>query len=86
MGLIVDAAREFLRIPEETVRPIEQTLTGISGNYLKAVANLGERLLLLDLDAVLDVDLNEPAPQTTAPVTAQTSLPLSAPTTEPNTT
>src|ERR1043166_6908222 len=27
VGLIVDAAREFLRIPAEKVRPIEQTLT-----------------------------------------------------------
>ena len=86
VGLIVDAAREFLRIPAEMVRPIEQTLTGISGNYLRAVANLGERLiLLLDLDAVLDVDLNEPAPPTAAPATAQTGPPLSAPTIEPNT-
>jgi purine-binding chemotaxis protein CheW len=62
VGLIVDAAREFLRIPADVIRPIEQTLTGISGNYLKAVARLGDRLVMLpDLDAVLDVDRCEPA-------------------------
>lgn len=62
VGLIVDSAREFLRIPDESVRPIEQTLTGINHNYLKAVANLDARLvLLLDLDAVLDVNRYQPS-------------------------
>lgn len=62
VGLIVDAAREFLQIPAQAVRPIEQTLTGINGNYLKAVAKVGDRLIMLpDLDAVLDVDRLQPA-------------------------
>ena len=57
VGLIVDSAREFLRIPRDAIRTIEQTLTGISGNYLTAVAQVGDRLiLLLNLNAVLDVD------------------------------
>jgi purine-binding chemotaxis protein CheW len=64
VGLIVDAAREFLEIPAQSVRPIEQTLTGVHGNYLKAVATVRDRLILLpDLDAVLDVDQYEPAPE-----------------------
>ena len=57
VGLLVDSAREFIRIPVDVVRPIEQTLTGISGNYLSGVAQLGERLIMLiDLEAVLDLD------------------------------
>jgi purine-binding chemotaxis protein CheW len=57
IGLIADSAREFVRLPAETIRPIAQTLAGINGNYLQAVAQLGPRLiLLLDLDAVVDVD------------------------------
>jgi purine-binding chemotaxis protein CheW len=61
VGLIVDSAREFLRIPPEAVRPIEQTLTGIQGNYLKAVSNINKRLILiLDLDRVLDVENYQP--------------------------
>src|SRR3569623_297228 len=53
VGLIVDSAREFLRIPAEKVRAIEETLTGVHGNYLQGVANIGERLiLLLDMKAV----------------------------------
>ena len=64
VGLIVDTAREFLRIDPDKIRPIEQTLTGINGNYLKSVANLDQRLiLLLDLDQVLDVENYEPAPE-----------------------
>ncbi len=57
VGLIVDAAREFQNLPAETIRPIEETLTGINGRYLKAVTKSGERLvLILDLEAVLNVD------------------------------
>lgn len=74
VGLIVDAAREFLRIPADAIRPIEQTLTGISGNYLKAVATFADRLIMLpDLDAVLDVDHCEPAPGS-PPIVAQPPL------------
>jgi chemotaxis signal transduction protein len=57
VGLIVDSAREFQNLPAESIRPIEETLTGINGRYLKAVTKAGERLvLILDLEAVLNVD------------------------------
>src|SRR5262249_4560702 len=57
VGLIVDTAREFRNIPTDTIRPIEETLTGINGRYLKAVTKVGDRLvLILDLEAVLNVD------------------------------
>ncbi len=57
VGLIVDSAREFQNLPRESIRPIEETLTGINGKYLKAVTKTGERLILiLDLEAVLNVD------------------------------
>lgn len=57
VGLVVDTAKEFKYLPADTVGPITETLTGINGNYLKAVAHIGERLvLILDLDAVLNVD------------------------------
>lgn len=56
VGLIVDAAREFRTLPRENIRPIEETLTGIKGKYLTGVTKVNERLvLLLDLDATLDV-------------------------------
>jgi purine-binding chemotaxis protein CheW len=57
VGLIVDSAKEFQTLPADSIRPIEETLTGINGRYLKAVTKVGERLvLILDLEAVLNVD------------------------------
>jgi purine-binding chemotaxis protein CheW len=57
VGLIVDSAKDFLSIPTENIRPIEETLTGINGRYLKAVTKTDNRLvLILDLEAVLNVN------------------------------
>src|SRR5687768_15466397 len=56
VGLIVDSAREFMSIPDEAIRPIQETVTGMEGNYLKGIATLGQRLvLLLDLEVVLNL-------------------------------
>ena len=56
VALIVDAAREFCTIPAASIRPIEETLTGIDGNYLRGVAQFKDRMvLLLDLATVLDL-------------------------------
>jgi purine-binding chemotaxis protein CheW len=57
VGLIVDTAREFQKLPTDAIRPIEETLTGINGKYLKAVTKVSDRLvLILDLEAVLNVE------------------------------
>ena len=57
VGLVVDTAKEFRNLPADSIRPIEETLTGVNGKYLKAVTKIGERLvLILDLEAVLNVD------------------------------
>jgi len=57
VGLIVDTAREFRNILTDTIKPIEETLTGINGRYLRAVTKVGDRLVvILDLEAVLNVD------------------------------
>lgn len=47
IGLIVDAAREFKRIPGETISPPPETLSGMSGKYLDGIATIDERLILL---------------------------------------
>ena len=74
VGLIVDAAREFRNLPPASIRPIEETLTGIDGRYLKAVSQVAERLvLILDLEAVLNVD------DVQLPQPAQTVLPQPVP-------
>jgi len=60
VGLIVDSAREFQKIPPASIRPIEETLTGIAGNYLKGLTTLNKRLvLILDLEAVLNLERDE---------------------------
>lgn len=62
VGLIVDAAREFVTIPAETIQEPPDTVSGLSGRFLEGIASLGERLvLILDLDAVLA--LSEAIPQ-----------------------
>jgi purine-binding chemotaxis protein CheW len=57
VGLVVDTAREFLKISEESIEPPPEALTGMSGHYLEGIATIGERMILiLDLAAVLDLD------------------------------
>ena len=54
VGLVVDAAREFVSIDPAAIQPPATALTGLSGRYLEGVANIGDRLiLLLNLGEVL---------------------------------
>lgn len=56
VALVVDSAREFRAIPSESIRPIEEALAGVEGNYLRGLATVKDRLvLLLDIAAVLDL-------------------------------
>lgn len=55
VGLVVDSAREFVKIPEAAIQPPGNAITSLSGNYLDGVATLGDRLvLLLKIASVLD--------------------------------
>ena len=57
VGLVVDTAREFLKIPADSIEPSPEALTGLSGHYLEGIASIGERMILiLNLDAVLDLE------------------------------
>ena len=54
VGLVVDAAREFVTIDPAAIHPPATALTGLSGRDLEGVANIGDRLiLLLNLEEVL---------------------------------
>lgn len=56
LGLIVDSAREFLRIPATAIEPPPEAITGLSGKYLEGVATIKERIILvLNLDEVIDL-------------------------------
>jgi chemotaxis signal transduction protein len=55
IGLVADAAREFVRIPPDAIQPPNDALTGMSGRYVDGIASLGERLvLILSLDRILN--------------------------------
>lgn len=57
VGLVVDTAREFLKIETDAIVPPPEALTGLSGHYLEGIATIGERMILiLNLDAVLDLE------------------------------
>jgi len=69
VGLVVDTAREFLKIQTEAIEPPPEALTGLSGHYLEGIATIGERMILiLDLDSVLDLEY-EVEPQISQPDT-----------------
>lgn len=71
VGLIVDAAREFRVIPTAAIRPVEDTLHGIPGNYLKGVTTVNDRVVfLVDIGAVLDPAELQAADDVEAPASA----------------
>ncbi len=47
LGLIVDSAREFRRLPQASLLPPEQALGGISEKYVRGIAPQGERLIFV---------------------------------------
>jgi purine-binding chemotaxis protein CheW len=47
VGLLVDSAREFIRLTDEAVKPPPEAVTGLSGKYLAGIATLGDRIVLI---------------------------------------
>ena len=55
VGLVVDEGREFLRMAESTICPPQEALAGLSGQYVKGIASVKGRLILvLDLENLLN--------------------------------
>ncbi len=55
VGLVVDEGREFLRMPASTIRPPQEALAGLSGQYVEGIASLNGRLILvLNLESLLN--------------------------------
>ncbi|MFL6281873.1 MAG: chemotaxis protein CheW, partial [Pyrinomonadaceae bacterium] len=56
IGLIVDTAREFVRIPAASIEPPPEAITGLSGKYLEGIATIdGRMILVLDLKEVIGI-------------------------------
>lgn len=54
IGFIVDAVKEVLRIPEKVTEAPPDMATGVNSDYIKSVAMLDDRLLiLLDMDKII---------------------------------
>lgn len=57
VGLIVDAANDVIDIPVNAIEPPPKVVGGVESKYLRGVAKLSNRLLiLLNLDKVLNPD------------------------------
>jgi len=55
IGLVADAAREFVSIPPAAIQPPNEALTGMSGRYVDGIASVRDRLILvLNLDRILN--------------------------------
>jgi purine-binding chemotaxis protein CheW len=62
VGLIVDNAREFAAIPEKDIQPPPEGLVDLRTRYLRGIAHLGERVVLvLDVNELLRVTEVAPA-------------------------
>lgn len=63
VGLLVDSAREFATIPPDSILPPPDGVAGTSGPYLRGLAHLGDRLVLvLDVLELLDVRIHPMLP------------------------
>jgi purine-binding chemotaxis protein CheW len=55
VGLVVDSAREFQTIPADSIKPPGEGLNGLSGRYIRGIATIGDRLVVvLDLEGLLN--------------------------------
>ncbi|MDH4158105.1 MAG: chemotaxis protein CheW [candidate division Zixibacteria bacterium] len=56
VGMVVDAVSEVLRLPSGRIEPPPEMVTGCDTEYIRGVAKLEERLLIiLDISKILDV-------------------------------
>lgn len=55
IGLLVDDAREFVKIPDASIQPPSDAIGDLSNNYLEGVATIADRIvLILNLAHLLD--------------------------------
>jgi purine-binding chemotaxis protein CheW len=57
VGLIVDSVSEVLLVPSEAIEPTPEVAAGADAEYLRGIANLGDRLvMLLELAGLFGVE------------------------------
>ena len=56
VGLMVDTAREFISIAPESIQAPNEAISGMSGKYLKGIATLADRIILiLDVEEIINL-------------------------------
>ena len=60
VGLVVDGVSEVLMVPADAIEPTPEVAAGVDAAYLRGIAKLGERLIiLLELDGLFgDADVD----------------------------
>jgi purine-binding chemotaxis protein CheW len=62
VGLLVDGASQVLKVPVATIEPAPEEVVEIDANYIRGVAKLDQRLIILmDLPKVLALELRDNA-------------------------
>jgi len=60
IGLLVDGTSQVLKVPVSLIEPAPEEVVEIDANYIRGVAKLQDRLIILvDLPKILGVDLRE---------------------------
>jgi purine-binding chemotaxis protein CheW len=60
IGLLVDGASQVLKVPVSTIEPAPEEVVEIDANYIRGVAKLEDRLIILvDLHKILALELRE---------------------------
>jgi purine-binding chemotaxis protein CheW len=76
VGLIVDGAREFASIPPDAIKPLPEGIGGLSGRYLRGIAQKNDRLMLIvDVAELLADGAPSSAPDGTVPTDARDAAP-----------
>jgi purine-binding chemotaxis protein CheW len=71
VALIVDGAREFASIPPDAIKPLPEGIGGLSGRYLRGIAQQGDRLMLVvDVAELLADDVAWASPDNLIPAPA----------------
>lgn len=61
LGLIVDEAREFVRIQSSAIQPPQEAMAGLDGDYVSGIVSLDGRLIvMLDLDRLMSFSATLP--------------------------
>lgn len=72
VGLLVDGCREFLNLPQSSIHPPGEALSGLSAHYVSGVASINNRLIVvLALERLLDSTEHAVSPVTPQPGTGE---------------